>query len=407
MFVSSSRKPAATVLHADADAFFASVAQRDDPSLRGRPTVVGSWVVMAASYEARAYGIRGGMRHAKARRLCPDLVTVNPSFDDYTKASRELFEVFRTVSPVVEGISLEEAFLDVTGMEHIWGTPAEIAAHLRSEVGRRVGLPVTVGGGTSKVVAKMASRAAKPDGLKIVEPGDEAAFLHPLAAEELWGVGDSTARKLDRAMIRTIGDLARRTEAELVPIVGKAAARQLHALSNARDHRRVRSGRRRSSFGTQSAMDGRPRTPAELDSILVSLVDRVTGRMRRANRSGRTVVLRLRYSDFKRATRSRTMQHSSAMTRTILIPARSLLADAMPTIRKRGLTLLGIAITNLDGAKGIQLELPLEPPHRPAVDLAVDEVRKRFGSDALRRASTGARRGHGTDSHDAEPSGSG
>jgi DNA polymerase-4 len=346
------------------------------------------------------------MRGARARRLCPDVVTVDPSFDDYTKASRELFEVFRSVSPVVEGISLEEAFLDVTGMEHIWGTPAEIGAHLRSEVGRRVGLPVTVGGGTSKIVAKMASRAAKPDGLRIVAPGEEAAFLHPLDAAELWGVGPSTARKLDRAMIRTVGDLARRTEAELTPIVGKAAARQLHAISNARDYRRVRSGRSRSSFGTQSAMDGRPRTPAELDSILVGLVDRVTGRMRRANRAGRTVVLRLRYRDFVKASRSRTMHRSSATTATVLAAARSLLADAMPTIRSRGLTLLGVAVTNLDGSKGIQLELPLEPPHRQAVDLAVDEIRTRFGSDALRRASFRSRRGHGTDSLDAEPSSS-
>ena len=183
----------AAILHADADAFFASVAQRDDPSLRGRPTVVGSWVVMAASYEARAFGIHGGMRGARARRLCPGLVTVDPSFDDYTKASRELFEVFRTVSPVVEGISLEEAFLDVTGMEHVFGTPAEIAAHLRSEVGRRVGLPVTVGGGTSKIVAKMASRAAKPDGMRIVEPGGEAGLPPPARRRRALG-----RRPLDR-----------------------------------------------------------------------------------------------------------------------------------------------------------------------------------------------------------------
>ena len=215
-----------------------------------------------------------------------------------------------------------------------------------------MGLPVTVGGGTSKIVAKMASRAAKPDGLKIVDPGGEAAFLHPLAAEELWGVGPSTARKLDRAMIRTVGDVARRTEAELIPIVGKAAARQLHAISNARDYRRVRSGRSRRSFGTQSAMDGRPRTPAELEAILVGLVDRVTGRMSRANRAGRTVVLRLRYRDFTKVSRSRTMHRSSATSATVLAAARSLLADAMPAIRTRGLTLLGIAVTNLDADQG-------------------------------------------------------
>lgn len=307
--------------------------------------------------------------------------------DAYTRASRELFRVFRLFSPVVEGLSLEEAFLDVRGLERILGTPRQIAGDLRREVGRRVGLPITVGVAASKVVAKMASCAAKPDGLKVIEPGDEAAFLRPLPVEELWGVGASTARKLHAERILTVGHLADRSLPHLIAILGNAAARHLHAVANGRDRRRVRSGRRRSSFGTQSAMDGRPRSAEELDARLVALVDRVTSRMRKANRAGRTVVLRLRHRDFTRVLRSRTMHRSTATTRTVLTVARSLLAEAMPAIERRGLTLIGIAVSNLDATPGIQLELPLEPPHRPAVDLALDELRERFGKDALSRAA--------------------
>ncbi len=315
-----------TILHADADAFFAAVAQRDDPSLRGKPTVVGSWVVMAASYEARAYGIRGGMRAAKAHQLCPHLLTADVDFDAYTEASRELFKVFRELSPVVEGLSLEEAFLDVSGLGHILGTPVQIAERLRRQCRERVGLAVTVGVATSKVVAKMASREAKPDGLKVVEPGREKHFLHPIPVEELWGVGKGTTPKLHDAGITTVGALARRSVGELVQIVGSAQARQLHALANCRDMRRVRKGRARRSYGTQSALDGSRRSPAALDSILMRLVDRVTGRMRAANRSGRTVVLRLRFRDYKRISRSRTLPYPTAASRTVLSSARLLLA---------------------------------------------------------------------------------
>jgi DNA polymerase IV len=361
-----------TILHADADAFFAAVAQRDDPELRGKPVVVGSWVVMAASYEARRYGIRGGMGAAKARRLCPHLLMADVDFDAYTEASRQLFEVFRETSPVVEGLSLEEAFLDVSGLGHIR---------------ERVGLAVTVGVASSKVVAKMASREAKPDGLKVVEPGRERHFLHPIPVEELWGVGKGTAPKLHAAGITTVGALARRSVGELASLLGPAQARQLHALANCRDLRRVRKGRARRSFGTQSALGGRERSPGELDSILVRLVDRVTGRMRAKNRQGRTVILRLRFRDYKRATRSRTLPYPTAASKTVLASARALMAEAMPTIRERGVTMVGVALTNIEGGKGVQLELPLEPPYRPPLDAVLDEVRERFGSGVLRRAS--------------------
>jgi DNA polymerase IV len=376
-----------TILHADADAFFAAVAQRDDPELRGKPVVVGSWVVMAASYEARRYGIRGGMGGAKARRLCPHLVAVDTDFDAYTGASRALFDVFRETSPVVEGLSLEEAFLDVSGLGHILGTPMQIAERLRRECHERVGLAVTVGVASSKVVAKMASREAKPDGLKVVKPGQERQFLHPIPVEELWGVGKGTAPKLHAAGIQTVGTLARRSVGELASLLGPAQARQLHALANCRDLRRVRKGRARRSFGTQSALDGRRRSPDALDSILVRLVDRVTGRMRAKNRAGRTVVLRLRFRDYKRVSRSRTLPFPTAASRTVLASARLLMAEAMPAIRERGVTMVGVALTNIESGRGLQLELPVEPPHRPPVDAVFDEVRERFGSGVLRRAS--------------------
>ena len=362
MFVSAS----ASILHADADAFFASVEQRDDPALRGKPTVVGGGVVMAASYEARAYGIHGGMGGRRARRLCPHLVAVSPRFDAYTEASR----------------ALEEAFLDVSGLERISGTPPRIAEALRRRARERIGLAVTVGVARTKVLAKMASRAGKPDGLLVIDPDREAEFLRPLPVEALWGVGAATADKLRAHGIATIGDLGRRDPAELGMFLGTHAARHLHAVAHNRDPRRVR---RRRSIGTQSAFAGGGRSSSELDELLVTLVDRVTRRARAANRAGRTVTLRFRFGDFSRATRSRTLAHPTAGTGTILAAARALLAAARPMVEHRGITLLGITVANL--STEAQLELPLDPRVDPALDRAIDEIRERFGNDAIRRGS--------------------
>jgi DNA polymerase IV len=378
--------PTGSILHADADAFFASVEQRDDPSLRGRPTIVGAGVVMAASYEARAFGIHGGMGGRIARRLCPHAAVVSPRFEAYTEASRKLFDLFEETAPLVEGMSLEEAFLDVRGLERISGTPREIAARLRRRARERIGLAVTVGVARTKVLAKMASRAAKPDGLLVVEPEREAEFLRPLPVEALWGVGAATAEKLHARGIRTIGQLELRDEGELALFLGRHAARHLHAIAHNRDPRRVRSGRRRRSIGTQSAFASGGRSGSDLDALLVTLVDRVTRRARAANRAGRTVTLRFRFGDFSRATRSRTLAHPTAGTGTILAAARALLAAAAPLIRCRGITLLGITVANL--TDHAQLELPLDPRVDPALDLAIDEIRKRFGNDAIRRCST-------------------
>jgi DNA polymerase-4 len=376
----------ASILHADADAFFASVEQRDDPNLRGRPTIVGAGVVMAASYEARAYGIEGGMSGWRARRLCPHAVVVPPRFSAYTEASRGLFDLFEETAPLVEGLSLEEAFLDVRGLERISGTPRQIAARLRQRARERVGLAVTVGVARTKVLAKMASSAAKPDGLLVIEPEREAEFLRPLPVEALWGVGFATAEKLRAHGISKIGDLERRDEGELAMFLGGHAARHLHAIANRRDPRRVRRGRPRRSIGTQSAFAGGGRSGSDLDALMVMLVDRVTRRARAANRAGRTVTLRFRFADFSRATRSRTLPHPTAGTGAILAAARTLLAASRDLIEGRGLTLLGITVANLSDEA--QLELPLEPRIDPALDLAIDEIRKRFGNEAIRRGST-------------------
>jgi DNA polymerase IV len=384
--------PEATILHADADAFFAAVEQRDDPKLRGRPTIVGGGVVMAASYEAKERGVRGGMGGGEARRLCPNAVFVPPRFSAYTEASKALFEVFEQMAPLVEGLSMEEAFLDVRGLGDVLGSPPEIARTLRARARRRVGLAVTVGIARTKVLAKMASRAAKPDGLLRIDPERELEFLHPLPVESLWGVGPSTAEKLHAADLHWVGQLARRRESDLAAILGPAAARHLHSISWGRDHRRVRPGRRRRSVGSQSATGSRCRDRRELDATLVALVDRVTRRMRGANRAGRTVTLRLRFADFKRASRSHTLPHATDGSAAILAAARSLLAAAEPLIEARGITMIGVAVSNLNRDGCVQLELPLDG-RRPdaALDAALDEVRDRFGPDAIRRAASLAR----------------
>jgi len=376
----------ATILHADLDAFYASVEQRDNPRLRGRSVIVGGGVVLAASYEAKACGIRTAMGGGQARRLCPQAIVLPPRMSAYVEASRAVFAVFADTAPVVEALSIDEAFLDVSGLERITGTPIEIAARLRRDVLARVGLPITVGVASTKFLAKVASGVAKPDGLLRVAPGSELAFLHPLAIERLWGVGAVTARKLRDEAITTVGEVARLTESDLVSIVGRASGRHLHALAHNRDPRRVRPRRRRASIGAQHALGRSRKSAAEIDAALLGLVDRVTRRMRASQRAGRTVVLRLRFGDYTRATRSHTLTHATAHTQTILATARALLATAMPMIERRGLTLVGVAVTNLGSNAAVQLVLPFERDPGLALDTAIDDVRERFGSGSLTRA---------------------
>jgi DNA polymerase-4 len=304
----------------------------------------------------------------------------------YAEASKAAFRVFEDSSPLVEGLSIDEAFLDVRGLERISGTPTEIAARLRRDVRERVGLPITVGVARTKFLAKVASGVAKPDGLLVVPPDRELSFLHPLPVERLWGVGPATARKLHERRISTVGEVARLSETVLVTILGRAAGRHLYALAHNRDPRPVVVGRRRRSIGSQCALGRSRKTPEAVDAVLVSLVDRVTRRMRIAGRVGRTVVLRLRFGDFSRATRSHTLPQPIAHTQTILLTARWLLAGAMPEIERRGLTLVGVAVANLEDDSALQLMLPLDRFSGTALDVAIDEVRQRFGSTAVMRA---------------------
>jgi DNA polymerase-4 len=376
----------ATILHADADAFYASVEQRDDPGLRGRPVIVGGGVVLAASYEAQAFGVRTAMGGARARRLCPQAIVVPPRMSAYSEASKALFEMFERTTPWVEGLSIDEAFLDVGGLRRIAGSPEEIAVRLRREVREQVGLPITVGVARTKFLAKVASGVAKPDGLLVVPPDGELAFLHPLPVERLWGVGRVTADKLHDLGITTVHQVAEFPESTLVSILGRASGRHLHALSHNRDPRPVQVRRRRRSMGAQRALGRTPKSPEGLDTVLVGLVDKLSRRLRKAHRVCRTVVLRLRFDDFSRATRSHTLSRSTAQTGAIVAAARDLLWMAMPMIRRQGVTLVGVTLTNLDDDGVIQLELPFDRRPAEALDATVDRVRDRFGSSAITRA---------------------
>jgi DNA polymerase-4 len=374
-----------SILHADLDSFYASVEQRDDPRLRRRPVIVGGGIVLAASYEAKAYGVRTAMGERRARRLCPQAVVVAPRFRAYVDASKAVFRVFDDASPVVEGISIDEAFIDVRGLERISGTPREIAIRLRRAVLAEVGLPITVGVARTKFLAKVASGVAKPDGLLVVPADGELEFLHPLPIERLWGVGPVTAEKLRRRGITTVGQVAGIPEPALVWMLGRASGRHLHALAHNRDPRPVVRRRRRRSIGSQCALGRGRRSPEEIDAILIALVDGVARRLRRARRVGQTVVLRLRFDDFTRATRSRTLPRPTAHTATLLKALQELLAAARPLVAERGLTLVGVAVANLDDDLPRQLVLPFDDADM-ALDAALDRVRERFGSQSVTRA---------------------
>jgi DNA polymerase-4 len=374
-----------TILHADLDAFYASVEQRDDPALRGRPVIVGGGVVLAASYEAKARGVRTAMGGSRARALCPNAVVVAPRMSAYAEASKAVFAVFERTSPLVEALSIDEAFLDARGLRHISGTPTEIAVRLRREVREEVGLAITVGVACTKFLAKVASGVAKPDGLLVIPAGGELGFLHPLPVERLWGVGRVTAERLHKHGLMTVGQVARLDEQTLMEMLGRASGRQLHALAHNRDPRRVRARRRRRSIGAQRALGRRARAPGEVEAALMTLVDRVTRRLRAAHRACRTVVLRLRFDDFSRATRSHTIAEATSRTSTLLRVARGLLAASSAVIATRGLTLIGISLTNLCDRNAVQLALPFD--RTSGLDSALDELRERFGTKAISRGA--------------------
>jgi DNA polymerase-4 len=377
----------ATVLHADLDAFYAPVEQRDAPRLRGRPVIVGGGVVLAASYEAKARGVRTAMGGRQALDLCPDAVVVPPRMDVYSQASKDVFAIFRDTTPLVEGISIDEAFLEVGGLRHIVGTPEQVAVRLRERVRVEVGLPISVGIARTKFLAKVASAVSKPDGLLVVEPDREREFLHPLPVERLWGVGKVTAEKLHRLGIRTVGQLAELEGATAERLLGKASGAHLHALARLRDPRPVDTTRRRGSIGSQRALGRRRRSPEELDLMLTQIVDRLACRLRDGDRACRTVVLRLRFGDFTKATRSHTVGTPTDRTAVLLAVAQGLLAGALPEIAERGITLIGVSLSQLRRAGDLQPELPIDWGEGVRLDTVLDAVREKFGAASVARAA--------------------
>ncbi len=376
----------ATVLHADLDAFYASVEQRDAPALRGRPVIVGGGVVLAASYEAKARGVRTAMGGRQALELCPDAVVVPPRMDAYSQASKDVFAIFRDTTPLVEGLSIDEAFLEVGGLRHIVGTPQQVAVRLRERVRVEVGLPISVGIARTKFLAKVASAVSKPDGLLLVEPSREQEFLHPLPVERLWGVGKVTAEKLHRLNIHTVGELAELEAATAERLLGRAAGAHLHALARLWDPRPVDTTRRRHSIGSQRALGRRPRSPDELDLILTQIVDRLARRLRDGDRVCRTVVLRLRFGDFAKATRSQTVG-ATDRTAVLLAVAQRLLAAALPEIAERGITLIGVSLSQLRHVDDLQPELPIDWGEGARLDTVLDALREKFGATSVARAA--------------------
>jgi DNA polymerase-4 len=299
-----------------------------------------------------------------------------------------VFDIFRDTSPVVEALSIDEAFIDVAGLWRIAGTPTEIAVELRRRVADEVGLPISVGVARTKFLAKVASAVSKPDGLLVVEPEGELDFLHPLPVQRLWGVGHVSASKLHERGLHTVADVAAMSPEALTAIVGRAMGRQLHALSHNLDARRVTTGRRRGSIGSQQALGRQRRSRDEIDVVLWRLVDRVTGRMRRAERVGRTITLRLRFDDLSRATRSRSLPDATAATAVVHATATAMLDAAWPLVEQRGISLLGLSVGNLADRDAVQLVLPFERCEAEHLDTVVDAVRERFGRTALQRATT-------------------
>jgi len=403
------------ILHLDLDAFFAAVEQLADPALRGRPVVVGGLgprgVVAAASYEARRFGIFSATPMARARRACPDAVFLAPRFDVYAETSTEVMAILRSVTPLVEPISLDEAFLDVRGAGRLLGTGPEIAAGLRARIRSEIGLVASVGVATTKMLAKIASDEAKPDGLLVVPTGGELAFLHPLPIRRLWGVGPATQRRLDRFGVVTIGDLAALPEETLVRALGTAQGQHLHALAWNRDGRDVEPQRRVKSVGHEETFPTDIREREVLRREVRRLSEMVGARLRRAGQAARTVQIKVRYHDFRTITRSRTLAEATDLSADLARTASELL-DGVEI--GDGVRLIGVAAQQLESADAIQRslfpddvdEVPGGRERRGRLERSVDAVRERFGPDAVLAARRVARPSGG-DRRGGDPNASG
>lgn len=376
----------ASILHADLDSFYASVEQRDNPALRRRPVLVGGGVVLAASYEAKRRGIHTPMNLYEARRLCPDAIVVPPRMEAYSEASKAVFEIFRDTTPLVDALSIDEAFLEVGGLQRLVGPPELIGQRLRKRIREDVGLPITVGIARTKFLAKVASVSAKPDGLLLVPPEGELDFLHPLPVGRLWGVGTVTEAALNRRGLVTVGDVAALDEPVLTSMLGKGSGRHLHALAHNHDPRPVETGRRRKSIGAQSALGNRRRSTDEVEARLAGLVERVARRMRTANRRARTMTLRLRLADMSRLARSHSWSVPTDRTDALIATARELFHRERELLEARGLTLIGVSVSGFD-EHSVQLELPLDRRPEAKLDSALDDLRARFGTASVIRGS--------------------
>ena len=386
----------ATILHADLDAFYASVEQLLDPSLRGKPVAVGGGVVLAASYEAKAFGVASGMSGYRARELCPQLIFVGGHFGDYQRLGDAVIAVLNDFTPLVERISIDEAFADVAGCTHLFGSPAEIAGTIRRRVRSELGLPISIGVARTKHLAKIASQVAKPDGLVIVDPGTELDFLHDLPVELMWGVGPVTKERLAAIGVRTIGQLANTPGWSLEPLLGPAASEKLTALAWNRDPRQIRTQRRARSAGAQSALGRKPAAERVIVPTMRHLADRVASRLRAKSRPGRTVTVRVRFADLRSITRSTTLDAPIASTVTLAEIAEELVRKALAHHPdEKMISLLAISVSQLEKRVDLQLELPRtldDDRRRPGskrgvarwlADRAVDAIRDRFGWEAV------------------------
>ena len=385
----------ATILHADLDAFYASVEQLLDPALRGKPIAVGGGIVLAASYEAKPFGIVAGMPGWRAERLCPGLIFVGGHFREYQRLADQVMDVFADFTPLVERISIDEAFLDVAGSVHLFGSPAEIAVAIRRRVRGEIGLPVSVGVARTKHLAKVASQVAKPDGLVVVHPDEERKFLDPLPVELMWGVGPVTRARLAATGIHTIGNLAAAPAPILQGLLGEAAGSKLASLSANSDPRRIETSRRSSSLGAQSALGRQQATVSLLRSTFGYLADRVASRLRAAGRAGHTVTVRVRFPGLRSVTRSVTLPVAISTTLTLTELATELATTALTDHPdERAITLLAVSVSKLVNEPALQLELPLglgdgwrsgstTGATRWAVDHSVDLIRERFGRDSV------------------------
>ena len=384
------------ILHADLDAFYAAVAVLEDPSLAGKPVAVGSGVVLSCTYEAREFGVRGGMRMVDARARCPQLILVDGTFGAYSEYSKTVFGVFERFTPLVEPLSIDEAFLDVTGSIHLFGTPLEICDQIRSDVRSETGLAVSVGATTRKFLSKIASQVAKPDGVIVVEPGHEDEFLHPLPVSYLWGVGPVTKKKLNSFGIETIGDIANTPHDSLVAMLGSGAAGHMGALARNQDPRAISRTRKAKSIGAQSAVRSQRRDLDDIVPILHRLTDRVAARLRKKDMAARTVTIRIRFGDLSAVTRSATMQTPTASTQAIVDLATKLVKKVLDEYPKHEISLVGISTSGLGIDEPLQLALgvddialggtPKELEYE-ALDSSVDELRRKFGRDAISHGS--------------------